>query len=245
MSKFTSNKVNLKNFEKGRSEKYKTTSKNSKNLVFTIDAKYKVTSANPDAAKFLGKTAAKLVGISIFELAPEGFLEGQKTNVKDIFRSGDPLVVESWLLVKNHQRYYQTRLEPVIDENGAVSSVLTIASDITESKIDEVLAHTIEKLASTNSIGDMFSDVMKDLNYLIPYDKASIAIANDSEDRFDIYKIDSSKPGQKEKLELAYSETVLHSVYTSGKKLSRQRPSTGRKPKEHDRILKKDKVLSQ
>jgi PAS domain S-box-containing protein len=245
MSKFTSKSISLKNFEKENTEIFKTIPKSTKNLIFTIDEKYRITSANTDAARFIGGTPNKIVGNSLFELAPEGLLKGQKKNVKDIFVSGHPLVVENWLIVSENLRYYQTRFEPVIDEKGAVSSILTIASDITENKQAEVFADAMETLASANAMDDMLQDVMKDLKYLIPYDKASIALVNDPEQQFEVYRIDSKKPGQTQRLDLHYSETVLHSVYLTGKKLSRGSPPAGKKPKEHDSILHKEYVKSQ
>jgi PAS domain S-box-containing protein len=245
MSKFTSKQVNLKNIEKETAENFKTNYENSKNLIFTIDNKYNVTSANSSAAEFLGKTPAKIMGNSLFDIAPEGFLRGHRKKVRDLFKSGDPLVVENWLSVKDHQRYFQTYFEPVVDENGAVSSILSISRDITEKKQNDVYAHTMETLASAGTIDDMFYELMNNLGYLIPYFRASIALADEKEGTFEIHSYDPANPGKKQRYELSFTETALHRVYTTGKKLSRKLVPAVKTPREHDRLLKNERIKGQ
>ncbi|MDA8092103.1 MAG: PAS domain-containing protein [Nitrospiraceae bacterium] len=137
-------------------------------IVFIVGQDGRVRFINDYAAGFLAKPPEDIVGRPLEELFPPGLFEFQGMSLQRVFQTGDPVFMEDRLSFFGRKICLDTRLIPVRDKEGMISSVLGISRDITERKQREGKIKTEEEFLSNvfESIHDAIAIIDRDFNFL-------------------------------------------------------------------------------
>lgn len=161
-SRLLEKKVSRRTEELKKSEeKYRSLVESAEDFIFTVDAEGKFQSMNSFTAKFFGGYAEDFLGKHLSSLLPEAVAEKQQKLLALVFRYGKSVREEFELAMGEHRIWISANFMPIKNEKGAVSTILCIARDITESKSLERQLVSTEKLAS---LGTLAAGVAHEIN---------------------------------------------------------------------------------
>ncbi|MFA6417989.1 MAG: PAS domain S-box protein [Candidatus Margulisiibacteriota bacterium] len=103
-------------------------------FIYIVDRNGKIIYVNEYGAKYLNSTPEQIIGKALSDIFPPPIAEGQKKNIQIVFDSNKPLNFERKLPFYNKEAWLDSRLVPLADEMGKVTSVLGISRDISERK---------------------------------------------------------------------------------------------------------------
>jgi PAS domain S-box-containing protein len=89
---------------------------------------------NKSGAKYFGGVPADFNGKKMWEVFPTEQADSQMRSIQKVIETGIRLVKEEKTLINCQERWFSTKLQPIIDSNGSISSVQLIARDITKNK---------------------------------------------------------------------------------------------------------------
>ena len=118
-------------------EKYRTLVENAADSIFMIDGKNRIVSANRSAARPFGKEPEEIQGKPIFDLFPKEIAAEYAERLNEVIKTGKGQISESKMVAGGKESWISTSLNPVMDLEGKVSSVLGVSRDITERKQSE------------------------------------------------------------------------------------------------------------
>ncbi len=118
-------------------ERYRTLAEAAQDFIFIISPDRRIRYINTFAAAELGRPVARIVGKPGDEVLPAGMTGQGEFDVSQVFSDGRPLHMENLVLFSGRETWQSISLVPILDEGGAVGSVLGIARDITERKLAE------------------------------------------------------------------------------------------------------------
>ncbi|MBN1384339.1 MAG: PAS domain S-box protein [Elusimicrobia bacterium] len=113
-------------------EKYRILVEGAADFIFMIDKDNKILSINKSALMFFEKKSEEIIGRSIFDLFPKEIAEDYSETIKGVFKTGTVNISEAKLITDKKQIWASTILNPVMDSNGKVTSVIGLSRDITE-----------------------------------------------------------------------------------------------------------------
>ncbi len=145
-----------------RESHYRTLAQLCLDMVFIVGEDWRVQFVNDFTAGFLGMATEDIKGRPFEEIFPPGRFKLRETDLKKVFRSGEPLFLEKTISYFGREVCLDTRLIPVRDKDGTVCSVLGIARDITErrqreetiKKEEEFLTNVFESIQDAVAIMD-------------------------------------------------------------------------------------------
>ncbi|MEI6044219.1 MAG: PAS domain S-box protein, partial [Chloroflexota bacterium] len=124
---------------------HRTLVENSPDVICRIDRELNYAYINQAVGQATSITVSDYIGHTVRELGfPLDFCEEWETNMQEVFRSGQELIVEYSLLLRKGLAYYQTRLVPEFSPDGAVESILAISRDISILKQAQLALQTSE-----------------------------------------------------------------------------------------------------
>ena len=97
---------------------------------FLPDGTYRY--VNQAFADGVGKPREQIIGRRIFEVFSPSEAEKRFAVLQQVFKTGLPRVFDVRVPRLDGDRFFQTTLQPVLDEAGAVASVMASSKDITE-----------------------------------------------------------------------------------------------------------------
>jgi PAS domain S-box-containing protein len=89
---------------------------------------------NESGAKYFGGIPRDFNGKKMWDVFPAEQADSQMRSIKKVIETGQGLVIEEKTIINRHERWFSTKLQPIIDSNGSISSVQIIARDITKNK---------------------------------------------------------------------------------------------------------------
>ena len=89
---------------------------------------------NQSGAKYFGGVPDDFKGKNMWDVFPKQEADSQMRSVKNVIASGNGLVVDEKTIINGQERWFSTKLQPIINSNGSISSVQLIARDITKRK---------------------------------------------------------------------------------------------------------------
>ncbi|CAB1060073.1 hypothetical protein D1BOALGB6SA_4838 [Olavius sp. associated proteobacterium Delta 1] len=95
-----------------------------------VDLEGAILAANEVAAKRIGKSAAELIGLGIFEYLPHDMAVSRLAIAKEVIHSGKPIRFQD----KRAGRFYDNNVYPVLDDEGKIRAFAIFAKDVTETK---------------------------------------------------------------------------------------------------------------
>lgn len=120
---------------------------NSPLLITEITREGRYRLVNRAVCELYGKEASDIVGKSFWDLLSPAIAQTFEERVARVCEERSVMVVEDTLTVGGTERTYSTTLFPLLDMDGAVSSIGSIADEITERKRSEKeLLYTLERL---------------------------------------------------------------------------------------------------
>ncbi len=128
-------------------ERYRTLAESAEDAIFIIDREYRYVYMNTYCAKTLDAGKRDFIGRNIKDTFPAAASKKVINNNMGVFKSGKPLFIIEKLALPGGERWLDTRLSPIKDENGKTIYVAGIARDITlQKKAEEVLKRSNEEL---------------------------------------------------------------------------------------------------
>jgi PAS domain S-box-containing protein len=144
---------------------------------------------NKEAKKNLQQSTEALKQHPIQKIFPGEGANTLKT-IRNVFATKQPLSSEVSYIIEGREQYFQVNRLPLFDDQGNVTSVISISHNITARKQEEKLIRIQKAIDSLNSIGQTFEGSLKimfdnlfELNWL---DAAGIYLVDEKEQRLDL-----------------------------------------------------------
>ena len=113
---------------------------------------------NKSGAKYFGGVPEDFKGKNMWDVFPAEQADSQMRSIKKVIETGEDLVIEENTIINRKERWFNTKLQPIIDSNGIISAVQLIARDITRNKNIELdLIHR----------ENFFSGILNDLHSFV------------------------------------------------------------------------------
>lgn len=123
-------------------------------VIYVKDPEGRYLLFNQAGERFLGRSAAEVVGRTDFELFPQEIAAGFVQGSQQVMQSGDSLTVEEMVPSVRGMRTMLTTRSPLRDEHGRIHAVMGVAHDITERKHSELeLQLQRERMALAIDVG--------------------------------------------------------------------------------------------
>lgn len=103
-------------------------------MIFVIDKDLSVNYANESSFKCLQLPKKDVIGKHVQDIFSENDFEVQKTVLNDIFRTGNPVRTENFLIFPDCELWLDTMLEPLKNDKGEVCAIIGISRNITPDK---------------------------------------------------------------------------------------------------------------
>ena len=116
---------------------------------------------NQRSAGQLGGTPEDFIGKKIWDVFPKEIADRQIEGIRRAISSKKGFEIEAASVIHGDKRWYTTKIEPIEDSDGKISSVLVIAADITKRKIAE------EKLKESERKYHALVETLSDFVFII------------------------------------------------------------------------------
>ena len=107
---------------------------NAREAIFSIDLEGRFRMVNRAAARAMGLRPDEVIGKYIEDLFPADEANRGLENLERVIRTGKGHTFESLVHTPEGQRWFATRIDPVISSSGKIDSVLLVGIDITDQK---------------------------------------------------------------------------------------------------------------
>lgn len=116
-------------------ERFRALAEHSPDVIDQFDRDLRYIYVNPASARLLGTAAEAIIGKTIEQTAiEEPHRSAWSANIRDVFKTGQPLDVEGHFSSDERARYYQWRYVPEYAADGTITNVLVVGRDLTTHK---------------------------------------------------------------------------------------------------------------
>jgi len=115
-------------------------------MVLLVDRGLRYLYANPEAARILNTSVGEIVGKSVSEVLPADTVDRAVADLRRVFETGEPYFRSPSEEISIGDISVETRMVPIKNKEGQVTSVLGISRDVTERKnAERILRESEEK----------------------------------------------------------------------------------------------------
>lgn len=118
-------------------ERYRTLVENAQQPIFIVDRQGVFRMINRAAADYVGGSSEELVGKTMWDLFPNEIAEKQMNTIRKVINTRQGIKTEATTQLREETKWFNTSIQPIISDNGAVSAQL-IATDISEQKMADI-----------------------------------------------------------------------------------------------------------
>ena len=116
-------------------ERFRALAEHSPDVIDQFDGDLRYIYVNPASARLLGTAAEAVIGKTIEQTAiEEPHRSAWSANIRDVFKTGQPLDVEGHFSSDERVLYYQWRYVPEYAADGTIANVLVVGRDLTTHK---------------------------------------------------------------------------------------------------------------
>jgi len=139
-------------------EKYRLLIENAGEPIFSINSDGVFLTMNNVAAEYLGGKPSDFIGKTMWDLFPRQIAEQQMKSINKAIKLREKISDTNKTTIQNEEKWFITNIQPLTSPDGKTTSVLLIASDITEIKQHEIRDNArsklIDKLRSAKKINE-------------------------------------------------------------------------------------------
>jgi PAS domain S-box-containing protein len=128
-------------------ERYRSLAESSPDAIFILDRESAIQYVNRVAAQWLGKPDTELLGHSQAEFFPPEIARQHQEGIQRAFEAGEMTRTERSEPFRGTEKWIETRLVPLRNQQGKVVHVMGIARDLTEQKRTEEALKEREELS--------------------------------------------------------------------------------------------------
>jgi two-component system sensor histidine kinase ComP len=127
-----------------QNERYRIAAENSFDTIVLVDNNAVVQYVSPSLETLIGYTVEEYEGMDAFDVVHPDDRDRVRNSQQDAIRTRQPVQVEYRLIHRlGHVVYVETRVKPVIGEDGDIQYVVAVVRDVSERKKTEQLLQTI------------------------------------------------------------------------------------------------------
>lgn len=130
-------------------EKYRLLVASATDAIAAFDKNGRFLVVNEAAARIMGGEPDDLINRTLADVFPEKDAEERMKNAQQIFQSGQGFDVEICIPVHGTSRWFRHSNQPIRDESGEITSILSISTDITDQKNADKALRESEELYRT------------------------------------------------------------------------------------------------
>ncbi len=127
-------------------QRYRELAESADDSIFIINREFRLDYVNKAGAKEHSSNPTELLGKPVSELFPPDIFGKMKSSLQKIMETKKPFSMERLFAFPTGEKWLDTRLIPLLNDNGQVKAILGIARDTTERKrVEMTLAESEEK----------------------------------------------------------------------------------------------------
>ncbi len=133
------------NLELKKSEEhYRILAENAQDMIFIINKDLMVDYVNQSSLKYLKLNKEEIIGKPVRDVFTNQAFDGQIRSLQNVFNTGNPMRVKSPFIFPDCKMWLDTRLKPLMNNEGKIYAVMGISREITENiqekkKIEKVI----------------------------------------------------------------------------------------------------------
>jgi PAS domain S-box-containing protein len=165
-------------------ERYRSLAESSPDAIFILDRDSTIQYVNRVGGLWLGRPAAEIVGRSRADFFPPDAARWQRESLQRVFETGETLQIERSQPFDGGEKWIETRLVPLRDEQGKILSVMGISRDLTGRRLAEVKLTEAHKMLAAICDGSTDAIFIKDIlgRYLLFNQAASKVVGKRPEE---------------------------------------------------------------
>ena len=117
--------------------KYKLLIENADDPIIVLKEDGTFLLVNQSGARYFGGVPDDFSGKKMWDVFPKEHADSQMRSVWNVIESGKDVVIDEKTIINNEERWFSTKIQPIRDSDGSISSVQLIARDITSQKNTE------------------------------------------------------------------------------------------------------------
>ncbi len=143
-------------------KKYKLLVENADDPIAIISKDGEFVLVNPSAARYFGGVPEDLKGKNMWDIFPKQYADSQMKSIENVIESGKGIITNEKTKINNRDKWFSSKIQPIKDPDGSISSIQIIAHDITlQKKIEKDLIDRENFFSGTLNDMQTFVAVLK------------------------------------------------------------------------------------
>ncbi len=143
-------------------KKYKLLVENADDPMAIISKDGEFVLVNHSAARYFGDVPEDLNGKNMWDILPKQYADSLMRSIENVIESGKGIVTNEKTIINKRDKWFSSKIQPIKDHDGSISSIQLIARDITlQKKIEKDLIDRENFFSGTLNDMQTFVAVLK------------------------------------------------------------------------------------